>query len=174
MSEHRTTQYAAESEDNARTVVTPINARLREAGWDVVTSVWSDIVPGYLEERFKGPLWAHASAGGALTVVYEHDPNLPVLPSLRAAIEAVAISRPDIGEAVRKLARVALHTHLPIGQEATFMDALTARETFMGEYLARRLERSPELAEAYKALPARLRLELERADADAFLGAYAV
>jgi hypothetical protein len=174
MSEHRTTHYAAESEDNARMVVAPINARLREAGWGVVSSVWSDRVPGYLEEEFKGHFWAHASAGGALTVVYEHDPNLPVLPSLRAAIEAAATSCPGVDEAVRKFARVALRTHLPIGQEATFMDALTARQTFMGEYLARRLERSPELAEAYRAIPARLRLEMERADADAFLGTYAV
>jgi hypothetical protein len=44
----------------------------------------------------------------------------------------------------------------------------------MGEYLDRRLERSPELAEAYQNLPARLRLEIERADADAFLEKYAV
>ena len=44
----------------------------------------------------------------------------------------------------------------------------------MGEYLAPRLGHSPELAEAYRALPARLRLEMERADADAFLDTYAV
>lgn len=174
MSEHRTTYYAAESENNARIVVEPINARLREARWGVVSSVWSDSVPGYWDEELKGRFWAHASAGGTLTVTYEHDRDLPVLPSLRAAIGAAAISRPDVDEAVRKLAQVALRTHLPIGQENTFMDVLTTRQTFMGEYLYRRLERSPELAEAYRALPPRLRLEMERADADTFLDTYAV
>ena len=173
MSEHRTTEYAAGSEYNAGIVVEPINARLREAGWRVVSWVWSDRVPGYWEEAAKGRIWAHASSGGALTVTYEHDPDLPVLPSLRAAIEAAAISRPDVEEAVRQLAQVALHTHLPIGQEDSFMDALSPRQTFMGEYLARRLELSPELTEAYRALPALLRLEMERTDADAFLEVFA-
>ena len=174
MSEHRTDYYPAESEDNAWIIVEPINARLREAGWSRVSSTWSDSVPGFWEEGFKGRIWAHASAGGALSITYEHDTDLPVLPSLRAAIEAAATSSPDVEEAVLKLARVALQTHLPIGQENAFMDALSARRTFMGEYLARRLEGSPELAEAYQALPARLRLEMERADADAFLDKYAV
>jgi hypothetical protein len=174
MSDHRTTHYAAESEANARIVVGPINARLREAGWGVVSSVWSDSVPGFWEEEFKGRILAHSSAGGALTVTYEHDLELPVLPSLRAAIAAAAVSSPDVEEAVRKFARIALQTHLPIGQGSTFMDNLTARQTFMGDYLDRRLDRSPELAKAYQALPARLRLEMERADADAFLDAYAV
>jgi len=173
MSEHRTTHYPAESESNARIAVGPVNARLLEAGWRAVSSVWSDRVPGLLEDQFKGYLLAHASAGGALTVVYEHDRDLPVLPSLRVAIEAAAASRHDAEEAVRKLARIALHTHLPIGQESSFMDALTTRQTFMGDYLAPRVDRSSELAEAFYALPARLRLEVERADADAFLGTYA-
>jgi hypothetical protein len=165
MSEHRTTHYAAESERNAWIVVKPINDRLREAGWVVVSSVWSDNVPGFWEEEFKGQILAHASAGGALTIVYEHNPVLPVLPSLRAAIEAAAIASPDVEEDVRKLARIA--------REDRFTDFNAPRGTFMGEYLAGALQR-PDLAEAYQAIPARLRLEMERADADEFIEKYAV
>jgi hypothetical protein len=174
MSDHRTCRYAAESQENALIVVEPIKARLMQAGWRVVASTWSDEVPGYMEEEFKGQIWAHASAGGTLSVTYEHDLDLPVLPSLRAAIEAAGTLRPDADKAVRELARIALQTHLPIGQEARFIDALTTRQTFMGDYLHSRLEFSPELADAYRALPAPLRLEMERADADTFLEVYGV
>jgi len=174
MSEHRTIYYAAESEDNARIVVEPINARLREAGWREVSSVWSEDAPGFWEEEFKGRIWAHASAGGRLAVIYERNLSLPILPSLQAAIDAAAPFLPGVAEAVRRFARVAQQTHLPIGRELTLMDALSARETFMGAFLLGRLERNPDLLQAYQALPPRLRLEIERADTDAFFAKYAV
>jgi hypothetical protein len=171
MSEHRTAHYPVDCFDNSHVLVEPAKARLLEAGWRAVSSVWSDRVPDFWEEELKGRMYAHATAGGVLTVVYEHDPDLPVLPSLRAAVEAAAVSRPDVEEALRRFTQIALHAHLPIGQEPRFIDAITPRETFMGEVLAPRL-RLTELAEAYRAIPPRVRLEMERADADTFFALY--
>ena len=169
MSEHRTIRYVAESEYNAIVLAEPINTRLREAGWQEVSSIWSDGVPGYWEEE----IWAHALTAGILAVIYERDMSLPILPSLQAAIDAAGTSRPDIDEAIRNFARLARQTFLPIGQEPTFMGTPDFRQAFMGAYLVHRLDRSPELLDAYRALPLRLRLEMERADSDAFFAKFA-
>ena len=173
MSEHRTVRYPAATHYNAQVLVGPINARLLDAGWAVVSSVWSDDEPGFWDEGFKGRQWAHDTAGGSLTVVYEHDTSLPVLPTLRAVLESMSAEMPEVNDAVRNLARIARLTSVAIGREVRLVDSIAFQMPFMGADLIERLPRSAELVAAYEAIPPRLRLEIERADTETFLDMFA-
>ncbi len=174
MSEHRTIRYAEGSEYNAQIVVEPVKNRLREAGWRTISSVWSKEQPGYWDEEFKGHFWAHAAAGGTLTVVYERDLSLPVLPSLQAAIARAATERPDLVEAARSFARRLARDPLPPDPDRSLMDAYAAQQSFVGAYLAKGFLEDPEIERAFAAIPACVRLEIERADTETFLAKFAV
>jgi hypothetical protein len=174
MPEPRKIRYRAESEYNARVNLEPIKSRFLEAGWRVIDTVWSDVVPGYWEEELKGRIWAHESAGGFLSVVYERDPSLPVLPSLNAAIDREPGSLTDTVEAVRSFAMLVRQTHLPIREGQILMDDLAVRGSYMGEYLMQGFLDEPAVLQAFRAIPARVRLEIERADAATFFAKYAV
>jgi Tfp pilus assembly protein PilW len=167
MSDLRIERYEAECEDNARIMAEPIAARLREAGWTVASSVWSREArqESMLIDNYEAPR-------GELVVVYHRDQSLPVLASLQAAVNEAGVDSVELIDGIRSFVAAVEQARLSTPSRGTLLEVMHNRQTFMAAYLQGGLLGDPGVQKAFRALPARVRLEIERADAETFLARF--